>query len=92
MARLVDRVVGSLSPKAALRRAQRAAQAGRAGAAFPLFARAAQAGLPEAEHQLGRAYLEGAGVPPSRIEAARWLERAAAQGYTEAQALLAGLY
>ena len=35
--------------------------------------------------------MEGAGVPPSRSEGARWLERAANQGYVEAQAQLATL-
>ena len=40
---------------------------------------------------MGRCYLEGAGVPPSRTEGARWLERAANQGYVEAQAQLATL-
>ena len=59
--------------------------------AFPLLARAARARIAEAEYRLGRSYLEGAGVPPSRTEGARWLERAAAQGYVEAQAQLATL-
>ena len=59
--------------------------------AFPLLARAAQAGIAEAEYRLGRCYLEGAGVPPSRTEGARWLERAANQGFVEAQAQLATL-
>ena len=58
--------------------------------AFPLFARAARAGIAEAEFRVGRCYLEGAGVPPSRAGGRRWLERAANQGYVEAQALLAG--
>ena len=59
--------------------------------AFPLLSRAARAGIAEAEYRVGRCYLEGAGVPPSRAEGARWLERAANQGYVEAQAQLATL-
>ena len=55
MARLFDRVVGSLSPKAAFGRAKRLAKEGQAAAAFPLFARAAQAGNTEAKYEvLGR--------------------------------------
>ena len=46
-------------------------------------------GIAEAEYRVGRCYLEGTGVPPSRTEGARWLERAANQGYVEAQAQLA---
>ena len=49
-------------------------------------------GMAEAEYRVGRCYLEGAGVPVSRTEGARWLERAASQGFIEAQALLATLY
>jgi TPR repeat protein len=60
-------------------------------AAFPLLARAARAGIAEAEFRVGRCYLEGGGVPPSRGDGVRWLEKAAAQGYVEAQALLATL-
>ena len=59
--------------------------------AFPLLSRAARAGIAEAEHRVGRCYLEGTGVPPSRADGARWLERAANRGYVESQALLATL-
>ena len=62
-----------------------------------------QAGLPAAgagrarRHRRGRvprsaaAISKATGVPPSRAEGVRWLERAATQGYVEAQALLATL-
>src|SRR5207342_3040889 len=60
-------------------------------AAFPLLARAARAGVAEAEFRIGRCYLEGAGVPHSRGNGVRWMEKAATQGYVEAQALLATL-
>ena len=60
-------------------------------AAFALFSRAARANIPEAEFRVGRCYLEGSGVPPSRADGVRWVERAAEKGYVEAQALLATL-
>ena len=76
---------------AALRRAVRLTDKGDRRAAFPLLARAARAGIAEAEFRVGRCYLEGAGVPPGRANGVRWLEKAATQGYVEAQALLATL-
>ena len=89
--RLLDRLLAALSPAAALRRAVRLTEQGDGKQAFPLLTRAARAGIAEAEYRVGRCYLEGAGVPPSRTEGARWLERAANQGYVEAQAQLATL-
>ena len=80
------------SPQAALRRGMRLAEQGQMKRAFPLLARAATAGIAEAEFRVGRCYLEGVGVPASRAQGARWLERAGDQGYVEAQALLATLY
>ena len=80
-----------LSPRAALKQAERVAHEDRA-AAFRLFARAARAGIAEAEYRVGRCYLEGTGVPPSVAEGARWLERAAAQDHLAAQVKLAGLH
>ena len=64
---------------------------GDARGAFLLLSRAARSGIPEAEFRVGRCYLEGAGVPPSRADGVRWVERAATKGYVEAQALLATL-
>jgi uncharacterized protein len=89
---VLGRVVDSLSPSAALRRAIRLTEREQMVRAFPLLARAARAGLAEAAYRVGRCYLEGAGVPPSRREGARWLERAAASGHVEAQARLAALH
>jgi TPR repeat protein len=43
---------------------------------------------PEAQYQLGRAYLDGAGVVKDPEEAVRWFETAAQQGQYRAQALL----
>src|ERR1700727_507551 len=88
---LLDLILSPFSAAAALRRAVRLTDKGDRRAAFPLLARAARAGNAEAEFRIGRCYLEGSGVPPSRGEGIRWLEKAATQGYVEAQALLATL-
>lgn len=88
---LVNQLLGRASPGKALRRAVSLAEEGRVGEAFPLFAQAARAGLAEAEYRVARCYLEGAGVPANRAEGARWLRRAAANGWTDAQVLLATL-
>src|ERR1700722_15509709 len=87
----LDKVIGAFSPAAALRRGILLHETGDLKSAFALFSRAARANIPEAEFRVGRCYLEGAGVPPSRGDGVRWVERAAAQGYVEAQALLATL-
>jgi len=67
------------------------AERGYAKDAFRIYARRAQAGHPEAQFQVGVAYLEGRGAPPSRGESLRWLERAAEQGHLDATVLLASL-
>ena len=98
--RAFDRVQALVSPEAALRRATALAADGQHGKAFALYARAARTGLAEAEYKVGRSYLEAAGVPRSRVEGIRWLERAAdptsgptsGGGHVEAQSLLAALY
>ena len=77
---LLDRLMASMSPAAALRRAVKLTEQGDVKQAFPLLTRAARAGIAEAEYRVGRCYLEGAGVPPSRAEGVRWLERAAEPG------------
>jgi hypothetical protein len=90
---IVDRLVGMVSPRRrALRRGVKLAEQGQMKRAFPLLVRAATAGIAEAEFRVGRCYLEGVGVPASRAQGARWLQRAGDQGYIEAQALLATLY
>src|ERR1700677_1830866 len=88
---LMDVVLSLFTAHAALRRGVRLTDKVERRAAFPLLARAARAGIAEAEFRVGRCYLEGGGVPPSRSDGVRWLEKAAAQGYVEAQALLATL-
>jgi uncharacterized protein len=89
---LFDRLVEALSPAAALRHALRLADEGERTSAFPLFARAARAGIAEGEYRVGRCYLEGSGVPVGRIDGLHWLTRAAIQGHIEAQWQLAVLY
>jgi uncharacterized protein len=89
---VIDRILAFTSPAASLRRAIRLHERGRGADAFPLFARAAKAGISEAEYRVARSYLDGSGVPPSRTEATRWLKRAAAHGNVEAQVLLSVLY
>ena len=90
--RWLDSMLALVSPGASLRRATRLAERGRMAQAFRAYARAAAAGLAEAQFHVGRCYLEGSGVPASPAEGTRWLERAAKQGFVEAQAQLAGLY
>src|SRR5258708_39878802 len=88
---MAHRLFGFGSPAAALRRAVRLSEEGKAAEAFPLLARAAKGGNAEAEYRVARCYLEGSGVPASRAEGAHWLERAAGRGHIEAQTLLAAL-
>ena len=88
---LSDRLTFLLSPRKRLARAIRLSEAGAHARAFPELARAAEAGHPEAADRVGRAYLQGAGVPASRIEGARWLGRAAEAGWVDAQTALATL-
>jgi TPR repeat protein len=88
---VIDRLIGLASPEAALRRAVRLSHRGKAAEAFPLLTRSAKAGIADAEYRVACCYLEGAGVPASRVEGARWLQRAAGHGHVEAQTLLGGL-
>ncbi|HEY2111409.1 MAG TPA: tetratricopeptide repeat protein, partial [Dongiaceae bacterium] len=84
-------LIGFGSPAATLRRAVRLSEEGKAVEAFPLLARAAKAGNAEAEYRVARCYLEGSGMPASRTEGTRWLERGAGHGHVEAQTLLAAI-
>src|SRR6202142_1078382 len=87
----VEKILSLVSPAAALRRAARLRELGRDAEAFPLYAHAAKSGVVEAEHQVALCYFGALGVPASRTEGARWLERAAEHGHVESQTLLAGL-
>src|SRR5207253_1448456 len=88
---VLDRLIGLASPEAALRRAVRLTDRGKVAEAFPLLTRSAKAGIADAEYRVACCYLEGAGVPASRVEGARWLHRSAGRGHVEAQTLLGGL-
>ena len=78
-------------PVSLLALAEHQTAAGGAWRAFPLFARAAKAGLPEAQRRVGECYLMGQGVPANLAHALRWLMRAAEAGDTPAQTQLASL-
>jgi uncharacterized protein len=90
--RPLERVQAVFSPAAALRRGAALMAAGKPRPAFQLYARAGRSGLAEAEYRVGRCYLDGVGVPASRTEGIRWLERAAHRGHIEAQSRLAVFY
>ena len=87
----LEKVQAALSPSAAVRRGAALIAAGKPEKAFQLYARASRSGHAEAEYRIGRCYIEGAGVPPSRSEGIRWLEQAANRGHIEAQSLLAAV-
>src|SRR3954447_19608707 len=88
----LDKLLSRVSPSAALRQGSRASERGRSVKAFGYFGRAAERGNAEAERRVALCYFEGIGVPPSRTEGVRWLERAADHDDVEAQFLLAGMY
>ena len=52
----------------------------------------AEEGDPEAQFELGRRYLQGAGLERNDVMALHWVEAAAAQGYARAQAGLGWMY
>ena len=89
---LLSQLTAGLTASGALRRGIELIDKGDAKRAFPLFTKAARSGLAEAEYRVGRCYIQGVGVPPSKVEGVRWLERAATQNHTEAQSLLATMF
>ena len=90
--RPLERVQAVFSQTAALRRAATLMAAGKTRPACQRYARAGRTGLAKAEYRVGRCYLDGVGVPPSRAKGIRWLERAAHHGHVEAQSQLAVIY
>ncbi len=60
-----------------------------AGADIAKLTADANAGIAEAQFQLGNAYLRGDGVPADPVASARWCQMAAEQGYAQAEAQLA---
>lgn len=53
---------------------------------------AAEQGDADAQFSLGRAYVEGTGVPEDLVEAERWFRRAAERGHVGARTVLRELY
>jgi uncharacterized protein len=87
---IFGRILGlTASPPVQLAWARRLAARGADQPALRLLVSAAKAGLPAAAHDLGCAYLQGRGVPPSLTEALIWLNQAAAADVPSAQSLLA---
>ena len=89
---IVDRLAAPFSAQAQLRVGLRLIESGKAGKGLRRLARAARRDCVEAQYRVGRCYLEGQAVPPSRFEAMRWLEQAARRGHAQAQLLVAALY
>ena len=89
---IFDRLTAPFSAKAQLRVGLRLIERGKGAKGLRRLGRAARRGCVEAQHRLGRCYLEGRVVPQSRVEAMRWLEQAAHRGHAEAQLLVAALF
>ena len=70
MAELFDRLKSAVFASARLRRAIRKMEQGRPDRGFPILSRLAQRDVVEAQFRVGRAYIDGAGVPVSRATAA----------------------
>ena len=58
--------------------------------AFPLFTKAAEAGLVKAQFRLGIAYLNGFGTPKSETEAKKWYQLAIDKEYPPAMVMYGG--
>ncbi|MFT9090645.1 MAG: hypothetical protein ABF479_06560, partial [Gluconacetobacter sp.] len=92
MRRVLSALGARFSPRARLAHALRLIEDGDVGAGVALLGSVAEAGVPEAQFRVGRAYLDGTGVPPSLVEGARWMRRAAEAGWVEARMVLGTLY
>ena len=88
---IADRMAAR-KPQSALTRARALYAERKFERALKLFNVAAQAGIAEAEREVGRHYLTGEGVRRNAVEAARWFLRAAEKGDMAACRNLAGLY
>ncbi|WP_264820442.1 tetratricopeptide repeat protein, partial [Acetobacter pomorum] len=60
--------------------------------AFAQLAVLARENDPEAQFLVGQCYLSAQGAPPDLVEGARWMRRAANNGWTQASFILATLY
>ncbi|WP_373319627.1 tetratricopeptide repeat protein, partial [Gluconacetobacter johannae] len=92
MKRVLSRVGARFSQRARLAHALALLAEGEAVEGFGHLSILAGAGMPEAQFRVGRAYLDGTGVPPSLVEGARWMRRAAEAGWVEARLVLGTLY
>ncbi|MFT8421562.1 MAG: sel1 repeat family protein, partial [Gluconacetobacter sp.] len=92
MRRVLSALGARFSPRARLVHALRLIEDGDVVAGVALLGSVAEAGVPEAQFRVGRAYLDGTGVPPSLVEGARWMRRAAEAGWVEARMVLGTLY
>ncbi|MFT8680509.1 tetratricopeptide repeat protein, partial [Gluconacetobacter sp.] len=92
MRRVLSALGARFSPRARLAHALRLIEDGDVVAGVALLGSVAEAGVPEAQFRVGRAYLDGTGVPPSLVEGARWMRRAAEAGWVEARMVLGTLY
>lgn len=59
---------------------------------FHLFGKAAAAGYPEGQFELGMMHLRGRGTAENTAEGLRWLLAAAKQGNADAQTQLGSMY
>jgi uncharacterized protein len=89
---LKQRLAARFSRSARLQYGVSLMESGDAKQGFALLSDVAAAGDPEAQYRVGRAYLDGTGVPPSLEEGARWLRLAAEAGRVDARFTLATLY
>jgi uncharacterized protein len=60
--------------------------------AAAMYRKAADAGVGQAEYNLGDLYLRGEGVPRDDHTALAWFQKAAAHGYSGAQVMLGSMY
>ncbi|MBS1102526.1 SEL1-like repeat protein [Gluconobacter sp. Dm-62] len=86
------RLAALFSSRGKLEYAIQLTETGKAVQGFALLSRLAAAGDTEAAFRVGRAYLDGLGVPPSLEDGARWIFLAAEAGHIEAAFVLATLY
>ena len=89
---MVRRLAFFVSRSRRLSRGLRLLEVGKAPQAFSLFAKLANAGMPEAAYRVGQCYLSGQGTAASLEEGARWTYRAAEAGIPEASFTLATLF
>ncbi|GBR50181.1 tetratricopeptide repeat family protein [Neokomagataea thailandica NBRC 106555] len=89
---LKQRFSAFINPQAKLGYALELLESKSAVRGVQLLGQLAKDGNTDAKFRLGRAYLDGKGVPPSLEDGARWMLQAAEAGHTEASFILATLY